>query len=373
MSDATEAWFFDHDAGGPPDPDVLACFVEVQRSTWANPASVHAPGRRARAVLEDARTRIATALGLAPNDVVFTSGGTEAANLAVTGLGPADLPVALSPAEHPAVFEAALRRGVHLWQVDADGAARIEPPPVRVGLLALVHAQSEVGTLQPIASAGALAHELQVPLLVDAAQSLGRVPLDEPLAHGSCLVLSPHKAGGLRGHGVLAGRGLADRLRAVQLGGGQESGLRAGTQSPALAAANALAIERAIAQQHARGAAMRAVRAAFVDELRAQQCAHVVHTPMANSVPNTVVVEFLGVEGRSLLPALDLAHVHASHGSACSSGSPTPPRILSAMGLDDRRARACVRFSFAGDEHREHVASGARRVVEVVRRLAKKN
>ncbi|MBL9080111.1 MAG: aminotransferase class V-fold PLP-dependent enzyme [Planctomycetes bacterium] len=367
-----DSWTFDHNAGGPPDAEVLACFVEVQRSVPANPASQHAPGRRARAVLEDARARIAAALGLGADDVVFTSGGTEAANLAVAGLGVPELPVLLSAAEHPAVLEPAQRRGCRWWGVTADGAACVEPPREPVGLLALVHAQGEVGTLQPVAAATALAHQLRVPLVIDLAQSLGRVPIDGLLVPGTVALVAPHKCGGLRGHGVVAGAGLVDHLRAQQLGGAQEHGRRAGTQSPALAAANALAVERAVAHCRARGAAMLAVRTAFVDTLLASAAACVLVTPLANSVPNTVMLRFPGIDGRNLLPALDLAGVHASHGSACSSGAAVPPRILLALGLDEAAARTCVRFSFAGDEPLAHVQRGAQRTAEVVARLQKK-
>lgn len=376
MNDAASAspasWAFDHNAGGPVHPDVLACFVDVQQRCPGNPASAHAPGRLARGVLESARARIAKVLGVDADDVLFTSGGTEGANMAVTGLGNPNLPVLLAPTEHPAVFEPARRRGMQLWQVDAHGAARIEPPTGPVGMLALVHGQSEVGTLQPVVSASALAHQLRVPLLIDAAQTLGRIDVPSVLATGALLVLSPHKAGGLRAHGVLVGHELQRHVRALLFGGGQESGLRPGTQSAALAAANALAIELACTCRQARATAMLAVRDSFLRELQLAACAHVVHTPLANSLPNTLLVQFVGVEGRNLLPALDLAGVHASHGSACSSGAPTPPRILSAMGLDDEGARACVRFSFSGDESLDDVARAARCVAAVVLRLQKK-
>ncbi|MBX3462601.1 MAG: aminotransferase class V-fold PLP-dependent enzyme [Planctomycetes bacterium] len=367
------SWCLDFNAGGPVHPDVLACFVEVQRTCPANPASVHAPGRRARALLEEARARIARVLGLRADDVVFPSGGTEAANMAVAGLGDPALPVQLSAVEHPAVYEPAQRRGVRWWGVDARGVVRPEPPTEPIGLVALAHAQSELGTLQPVAAAAALAYQRAVPLLVDAAQTLGRVDLQPVLAAQAFVVLSPHKAGGLRGLGVLAGPDLAQRLRPLLHGGGQEHGLRPGTQSPALAMANALAIERATALQRETAAAMGTARAAFVDALGAARCHHVVLTPLADSLPNTLMVQFPGIDGRSLLPALDLAGVHASHGSACSSGAPTPPRILTAIGLADDAARACVRFSFAGGEAAASLREAAARVAQVVARLGKKS
>ena len=372
MTDGGSAFDCDANAGAPVDPVVLAEFVAVEQRTPGNPASAHAGGRQARAVLEDARERIANVFGVAALDVVFTSGGTEAANLAVLGLGDPRLPVLLSAAEHPAVFEPAQARGAIEVTVDADGTAIVQRPEHPVGLVCCAHAQSELGTLQPVGAAAELARALGVPLFVDAAQSLGRLPLAEVVASGAVIALSPHKAGGLRGHGVLFGRGLQHHLRPLLRGGGQESGLRPGTQSPALAAANALAIERAVAEQPSRAAAMAAARDAFLAELAATGATHRVLTPLAASLPNTAMVHFPGVDGRNLVPALDLAGVQASHGSACSSGAPTPPRILIALGLDEASARACVRFSFGWREDLERLRRTGGRTGEVVRALQKK-
>lgn len=365
--------FCDANAGLPAEPDVLARFVEVERQCPGNPSSVHAPGRRARAELEAARARIAAALQVDVDDVVFTSGGTEAANLAVLGLGAPDLPVLLAETEHPAVLEPARLRGIVPWAVDRSGRALVVRPDRPVGLVCLVHAQSELGTLQQVDAALALAAGLRVPCFVDAAQTLGRVALSTIVQAGAIVALSPHKCGGLRGHGALLGRGLAAQLRPLLRGGGQEHGLRPGTASPALAAANALAIERATNEQPTRAASMAVARDGFLRGLVASGVAHEVLTPMTSSVPNTAMVHFPSVDGRSLLPALDLAGVHASHGSACSSGAPTPPRVLLALGLDEVAARACVRFSFGWSESRDEVERAGRRVGDVVLARQKKN
>lgn len=364
--------FCDANAGAPVEPDVLAQFLEVERSCPGNPASSHSPGRRARAVLEAARARIAAALQVAVDDVLFTSGGTEAANLAVFGLGDPALPVLLGDVEHPAVFEPARVRGFVRWSVDRRGGAIVEPPGERVGLVCLVHAQSELGTLQPVAEAAQLSKQLRVPMFVDAAQTLGRLSLAPLLAAADGVALSPHKCGGLRGHGVLVVRDLAARLRPLLRGGGQEQGLRPGTQSPALAAANALAIERATNEHAQRAANMAATREAFLRGLRQSGVLHEVLTPLDASVPNTAMVRFPYVEGRNLLPALDLSGIHASHGSACSSGAPTPPRVLLAMGLDEAAARACVRFSFGWHERVEDGERTGHRAGLVVGALQKK-
>lgn len=363
----------DSNAGAVCLPDVLQEFVAVERRCPGNPASAHTEGRAARGVVEAARRRIATALGVETADVLFTSGGTEACNLAVLGLGDPTLPVLLAPVEHPCVFEPARLRGQRLWQVDAEGRALVAAPDGPVGLVCLVHGQSEVGTLQPVATAQPLADDLEVPLFVDAAQTLGRLPLDALLAAGAFVALSPHKAGGLRGHGVLLGHDLGVRLRPLLRGGGQELGLRPGTQSPALAAANAIAIERAAREQAERAARMAALRAAFLSGFASTQAQARVLTPLADSLPNTVMLCLEAVEGRNLLPAFDLAGVHASHGSACSSGAPTPPRVLLAMGIEGEEARRCVRFSFDWRDDVNACRLAGERVGEIARRLRKKN
>lgn len=374
MSGAADGpWFCDANAGAPALPEVLETFVAVERRFPANPASAHAAGRRARGELEQARERVAAATGVAASDVIFTSGGTEAANMAVAGLGDPALPVLISDVEHPAVRESAAARGVVCWDVDETGAAKVCAPVAPVGLVALVHAQSEVGTLQPVAAAAEVARAAGVPLFVDAAQTLGRAPLGAIFGAGAVVALSPHKAGGLRGCGVLAGRDLHAQLRPLMFGGGQELGARPGTPSVALAAASALAVELAVRDQNDRAANMSRNRDAFLRSLLDADCEHRVLTPLPNSVPNTSMVWFPGVEGRYLLPALDLAGVQASHGSACSTGSPTPPRVLAAMGIDDAAARASVRFSFGWSSDATSCARAGAVVAEVAGRLRKKN
>ncbi|MCR9244480.1 MAG: aminotransferase class V-fold PLP-dependent enzyme [bacterium] len=368
-----ESLFCDFNAGAPAEAAVLEEFVTAEREAAGNPASVHAPGRRARGVLETARARIAAALGVEHDEIVFTSGGTEAANLAVRGLGNPQRPVLHGPVEHPAVAEPAAERGHVPWPVDPTGRVEVEDPQQRVGLVALVHGQSELGTLQPIVAARAVATTCDVPLFVDAAQTLGRVRLTEVIEHADAIALSPHKCGGLRGHGVLVVRRSAGAVQPLLRGGAQEQGLRAGTPSPALAAANALAIELAIQELDARHEAMAHQRERFLTGLRRSDVDHRVLTPLASSLPNTAMVAFSGIDGRNLLPVLDLAGVHASHGSACASGSPTPPPILRAIGLDERSARACVRFSLGWHSTAADLERFGHRAGDAVRDRCAKN
>ena len=365
-------WFCDANAGVPALPEVVDEFIRVEQQFPANPSSAHAAGRRARGALEQARELIAQVMQVAREDVVFTSGGTEAGNLAIRGLGDTNLPVLMGDLEHPAVHESAAQRGTISWDVDESGCVVVTNPRGPVGLVAVVHAQSEVGTLQKVEEAAAIAADCAAPVFVDAAQTLGRVPLGPVINTGAAVALSPHKAGGLRGNGVLVGHDVHKRLRPLMYGGGQELGLRPGTPSVALAAANAMATMLAVRDRERRAEVMLRNRAAFHDALMATGCPAQVLTPLQQSIPNTIMMCFESVEGRSLLPALDLAGVQASHGSACSSGSPTPPRVLAAMKVSEQLARACVRFSFDWFERIEECTKIGTLVGALALRLRKK-
>ena len=234
--------------------------------------------------------------------------------------------------------------------------------PDPAGLVCLVHAQNELGTLQPIAEARAVADGMAAPLHVDASQTLGRVDLQEAVRLAETLTLSAHKVGGLRGGSVLIAKA-ANRLRPLIVGGEQEFGLRPGTTSPALSAATALAVRLAVEEQPARAAAMTTARNAFAACLGVDSSTRCLTPEYA--LPNTSMYLFDVVDGRNLLPALDMAGIDASQGSACSSGSPAPPQVLSAIGLSDDDARRCVRFSFS---HRTSEDDAAR-AGEIVRRV----
>lgn len=362
-----ERLYFDHNASMPVDPRVIERFLDCEGSRPANPGSLHASGRASREMLENARADVASALGLVPDDVLFVSGGTEANNLAIAGSGDTSLPVLSSPAEHPSSFDAAEPRGRVVVGVDRHGRVELDPPKVRFGLVCLVHAQNEVGTIQDVRRAREIADANRAPLHVDACQSVGRVLLDDVLEVADTIAISPHKFGGMRGGGMLVGRGVRN-LRPSMFGGNQEHGLRPGTPSPTLAAANAFAMCVALEETAQRAEKMRAARTAFERRIRAVVSA--VLTPADESgLPNTSMCRFDGVDGRNLLPALDMVGVEASIGSACSSGSPTPPRVLLAMGLDEPDARCCVRFSFAHTTTLDEVEEGARRVESVVTRM----
>ena len=161
-------YYFDHNSCTPVDPRVLDRFREVEESCPGNPGSLHAAGRRARGVVEDARYQVAEALDVDADHIVFVSGGTEANNIALLGSGDLTLPVLCAPVEHPSVIQSAEQRGVTLWEVDETGSAVVVRPTDAIGMIALVHGQNEVGTLQPVGAACELANELRVPVHIDA-------------------------------------------------------------------------------------------------------------------------------------------------------------------------------------------------------------
>ncbi len=365
-------FYLDHNACTPVLPDVLERFVEVERRFPANPGAVHAAGRAARGVLEEARLEAAEALQVDPERIEFVSGGTEANNQALRCFGELGAPVLLASTEHASVRAAAGLRGSMSLAVDPRGRVVIpDSLPARPGLVALAHAQSELGTLQPVAEAAELARGLGVPLHVDAAQTPGRVPLDEVVRCADSIALSAHKCGGLRGGSILVTPPLAAncRVESLLVGGGQERGLRSGTPSVALAAATGRALALAQRQLVARAARMKAARDLLVAVLTESLSDCTCLTPCADALPNTAMMHFGGIEGRLLLPALDVSGIHASHGSACASGSPEPPAVLESIGLSAAAARACVRFSFGPDDDVAFAEAAARRVVACVASL----
>lgn len=359
-----QRFYLDHNACTPADPRVVEEFMRAEADHPANPGSLHGSGRRARQRIETAREQCAAVLGVDPAAVHFVSGGTEANNLAVLGKGDPARPVLLAPLEHPSVLAAAEARGCEWWAVDENGHAMLAPPRREPGLLALVHGQSEVGSMQAVFEAGQFANSIGVPLHVDASQTLGRCDLQEVIASAASITLSTHKAGGLRGCSVYIDQ--ERDCRPLLHGGGQENGRRAGTESTALIVATAVAVDLAVAELEQRAARMREACSEFLAAL--QRCRYRRLTPK-HGLPNTLMLKFVDVPGRELLPALDMVGVEASQGSACSAGSPTPPRILQAMGLDDEDARRCVRFSFGSAARKDEAHSAGILVDTCIHRL----
>lgn len=372
--------YLDHAATSPMPAAVTEAYVEALQLI-GNPSSIHSAGQHARAVLDDARVRLAATLGVEAIELTFTGGGTEAVNLAIKGMFWArNIDVARSRilvprTEHHAALDAvewlAAHEGAALtWlEVDALGRLRLDALAEALGdgsdvaLLTMLHANNEVGTLQPVAEAAALAAAVGVPVHVDAIAAYGQVRLD-PLPHGvSALSISAHKIGGPVGVGALVLRRGAEVVPLLH-GGGQQRG-RSGTMDAAGAVAFAVAAELAHAELAERAAHKRALRVRLATGIRSAVPQAVLHGAAgaiaavgdreadaeldALALPGTLHVTVPGAEGDSLLMLLDAAGIAVSTGSACQAGVPEPSHVLLAMGLSEADARGALRVTLGPD------------------------
>ncbi|MBK7642663.1 MAG: cysteine desulfurase [Planctomycetes bacterium] len=373
--------YLDHNATTPMRPQVRAHFEEALEEANGNPSSVHASGRAARARLDSARERVAAALGVDEDEILFTSGGTESDNLAVLGTlrGAPGAGMVTSAIEHSAVLEAGVaaeREGHPLTRVRVDSQGRVDPEELLAAvrerapaLVSLMAANNEVGSLGPLAELGlglrALG-KLRPVFHTDAVQALGRAPL-ELRAWGLDLAsFSAHKLGGPLGVGVLYKRkGL--KLLALQYGGGQELGLRPGTENVAALSAAALAIELAQREHAQHIPRMRALCSSFWEQVQRVLPQAAVNGPDPSAqdrLCNTLNLSLPGIDGRVLVARLDLEGLEVSAGSACASGSLEASHVLLAMGRANEDARAGVRISFGWNSTSEDV-HGA---VDILRR-----
>lgn len=356
--------YLDHAATTPLSAAALAALTRELART-GNPSSLHGSGRRARRAVEDAREAIAAAAGAHPSEVIFTSGGTEADNLAVKGMywsrvaeDPKRRRILCSAVEHHAVLDTVewLERheGAEVaWlPVDGEGVvdlkvleAELSRDPGTVALATVMWANNEVGTIQPIGRIVELAHAAGVPVHSDAVQAFGSVPLNFRASGLDAMSISGHKIGGPVGVGALL-LGRAVKLTPVQHGGGQERDVRSGTLDTASIAAFAAAAEAVAAALPAEATRIAALRDRLVDGVREQVPEAVLRGASGDHrLPGNAHFTFPGCEGDSLLFLLDLAGIESSTGSACTAGVPRPSHVLLAMGLDEETARGAQRFS----------------------------
>lgn len=355
--------YLDH-AATTPMTDVAVEAMTARLREVGNASSLHASGRRARRIVEESRETVAQALGCRPGEVVFTSGGTEADNLAVKGLfwsrrdaDPARTRVLASAVEHHAVLdplewlEEHEAAGVELLPVDGRGrlsidalAETIERDPGTVAMLTVMWANNEVGTLQPIDEVVGLARTHGIPVHTDAVQAIGAVPVDFAASGVDALSVSGHKVGGPQGVGALVVRREVD-LTALLHGGGQERDVRSGTLDVPAIAGFAAAVEVAVTQQADLAARLVVLRNRLVEGVRREVPDVVLNGDPVERLPGNVHLSFPGCDGDSLLMLLDARGVECSTGSACSAGVPQPSHVLLAMGRDAAEAHSSLRFS----------------------------
>jgi cysteine desulfurase len=367
-----EPVYLDHAATTPLRPQVREAMLAVLADRWGNPSSVHRWGREARAVLEDARARFAAVLGAGPAEIVFTRGGTEADNLAILGRAGADgsRTVAVSAVEHKAVLASAKALAaeggtLRTIPVDADGRVDLDALAAIVGtdrpaVVSVMWVNNEVGAVQPIEDVAAICAGAGVALHTDAVQALGKLPVRLDRVPVDLAAFSAHKLGGPRGTGALFVR-RGTRLHPLLHGGGQERGLRSGTEDVAGAVGLAVAAELAEAERETVMARLAALRG----RLEAGLCGRVpglrVNAAAAPRLPTISNVSAPGADAEMLLMALDLEGIAASSGSACSSGAVEPSHVLTAMGLPADVAGPSVRFSLG----RETTEADIGRALEV--------
>jgi cysteine desulfurase len=363
--------YFDHNATTPPDPIVVEAVAGALKEDFGNPSSVHHFGQRAKAILDDARTAVGALIGGEPAEVVFTSGGTESDNMALRGAAEAIAAasaatprrhIITSSIEHEAVLntvKALARQGwtATLLPVDASGilspAALAGAITRETAIVSLMHANNEIGTIQPIADLAAIAHEHGAIVHTDAVQSVAKIPVNVAALGVDLLTLSAHKFNGPKGVGALWIR-RGTRLVSTMTGGKHERNRRGGTENvPGIAGLGAAA---RLARKKLDGESPRlaALRDRLERGILERVSGTVVNGALSPRVPNTTNISFDGVEAESLLIALDLEGFAVSTGSACSSGTLEPSHVLRAMGLPSHRTQNSIRFSLgAGNTDQE--------------------
>jgi cysteine desulfurase len=385
-SHRTNPVYLDHAATTPMRPEAIEAMTE-ELACLGNPSSLHAAGRRARRVVEESREQLAEVFGARPSEIVFTSGGTEADNLAVKGMYWARHEgerrrVLTTSVEHHAVLDSVrwledTQGAEAVWlAVDPDGGVRpaalraaIGQASEQVAMVSVMWANNEVGTVQPVSELAAVAHEYGVPFHTDAVQAAAQLPVDFAASGADALTVTAHKLGGPVGVGALI---LARGVGPVPVlhGGGQERDIRSGTLDTPAIRAFAVAAEVCAKQRSDEAARLAELRDDLVRRVLAAVPDAVLNGPPPGPgrLPGNAHFSFPGCEGDALLMLLDANGIACSTGSACTAGVAEPSHVLLAMGADDSRARGSLRFSLGHTSTKHDVDALAAVIGEVVDR-----
>jgi cysteine desulfurase len=360
--------YLDHAATTPVSPSVLAAMEPYFAGVFANPATLYGPGAEAREAVEHARETTADAIGARPDDCYFTSGGTESDNWAIHGVAmeaakDGKRHVLVSAIEHHAVLETAeALRGagfeVEVIPVTAEGV--VEPEAVRerlrpdTALVSVMHANNEMGAIQPVAEIGVICREAGVTFHVDAVQTLHQLPVNVRQMNADLLTLSAHKLYGPKGVGLLYIR-RGTRIARHHYGGEQERGRRAGTLNVPGIVGFGRATEESLEQREQETVRLSGLRDRLIEGTLGAIPNALLSGPWIDRLPNNVHFCFPGIEGESLLLSLDMQGICASAGAACSSGSTEPSHVLLAMGRDFDLARGALRLTLGRSTTAEDV------------------
>ncbi|MFC6331528.1 cysteine desulfurase family protein [Paenibacillus septentrionalis] len=381
-----KTYYFDHAATTPIHPDVVAAMIDTMQQGPTNASSMHHYGRAAKAHLNRSRDAISAHLGCKPNELIFTSGGTESDNLAIVGAARAQAAkgrkgLITSSIEHHAVLHAmqwlAEHEGfkLHIIEVDDTGTILLDQLKDKldesIGLVSVMHANNEVGTIQPIVEIGRLAHEAGALLHVDAVQSLGHLPMQLHELPVDLMSFSSHKINGPQGIGALyVAHGTP--LDAIVQGGSQERKRRAGTENVAGIVGFAKALDICVNERKNWQPFVAQLRNKWVELLQQGLDQHpfIINGHATNTLPNIVNISFIGVDTESMLMNLDMAGIAAASGSACTSGSLERSHVLKAMSLSEERLNSAIRFSFGMGNTIEQLQEAAPIVASIVKRLS---
>jgi len=382
--------YLDHNATTPVEPAVLDAMLPYFSADFGNAASIHTPGQRARSAVETAREQVAALIGARPQEIVFTSGGTESDNHAIFGIvrnaAGASKHIITTQIEHEAVLNtcqalekdggtvAGGRNAIEVSYLPVDSNGIVDPESVReairpqTAVITIMHANNELGTVQPLEQIGKIAAQNDIFFHTDAVQSAGKIPLDVNALAVDLLAISGHKFYAPKGIGALYIRG-GTRLRQLLYGGHHQRGFRPGTENvPGIVGlGKAAELARLTLQEDAQRVS--ALREELERELLARIPQSRSNASRAPRTPNTANITFPGIEGEALVIALDLKGLACSTGAACSSGAIEPSHVLTAIGLPPEDARASIRFSLGRHTTAQEIAAAIEIVPSAVAQL----
>jgi len=377
--------YLDHAATSPMHPNVIDKMMTVMKSEFGNPSSIHAFGRQARHVLDEARVSIAASIGAERNEIIFTSGGTEADNTALIGIAEANKArgkhIITTEIEHHAILHTSQyleKKGFEVTYLPVNNEGLISMADVKAALredtilVSIMYGNNEVGTIQPIADIGALLKEHQAYFHTDAVQAYGLVPIDVNALHIDLLSVSAHKINGPKGIGFLYVRE-GVKLQPHAHGGEQERKRRAGTESVPAIAGFAEAVKIAQQTMAEKAEKYRTFKEILLARFEEGGIQYQLNGSLEASLPHVLNVSFPGTNVESLLVNLDLAGIAVSSGSACTAGSIDPSHVLVAMfGKNSERTKNSIRFSFGLNNTNEEIKQAADETVKIVSRLVDK-
>ncbi len=373
--------YMDHNATTPVRSEVLAAMMPFFQERFGNASSVHTFGQESRAPIEEARDHVAALIGARVGDVYFTSGGTESDNMAVKGIAFANRDrgnhIITTEIEHSAVLRSCAfleQEGFLVTYLPVDRYGLVHPDDVaravtdRTILITIMHANNEIGTIQPVGDIGAVARDSGVYFHSDAVQSAGKIPIDVEASHIDLLSISAHKFYGPKGVGAIYIR-KGIEFEPTNHGGHHEKNMRSGTENTTGIIGLGRASELAHAEQEAEARHLIGLRERLQQGITEEIEDCCVNGHPEQRLPGTLNVSFPGAEGESLILSLDLKSIAVSSGSACTSGSIEPSHVLAALGLDPQTALSSLRFSLGRGNTMEDVDYVMNNLPEVVSRI----